>query len=413
MRTGNHTPWALALLATSLGCATADPSARPSQTVRDNPHTAETELALGVKPATGPAAPAANPFDGMNFFVDPHYTRHVMSTINLAPDKADVLEKVARIPTGLWLDRIEALRSVPGWLAGAREQQADQEKPVVPVIVVYDLPNRDCAAKASSGELVAEQNGEARYRSEFIDPLASELSKHGDQRVVIVLEPDSLANMATNMSVPKCAASGELYKRSVAYAISKLSMQNVYLYLDAAHAGWLGWDGNREAIAEIYKEVLDMAGGPERIRGFATNVSNYNALDGEWGWKLESSNPCPNEYCYVEKLDETLAKVGITGKGFLVDTSRNGVADARTSWGNWCNVKGAGLGERPRVAPRPLIDAYFWVKPPGDSDGVADASAERFDAACASVDSAADAPEAGHWFSSYFLDLVANATPPL
>jgi cellulase/cellobiase CelA1 len=34
-------------------------------------------------------------------------------------------------------------------------------------VVVYDLPGRDCAAKASNGELAV---GEvARYKSEFID----------------------------------------------------------------------------------------------------------------------------------------------------------------------------------------------------------------------------------------------------
>src|SRR5690606_31687518 len=121
-------------------------------------------------------------------------------------------------------------------------------------------------------------------------------------RIVAILEPDSLPNVATNLNVPHCAASQELYKNSVAYAISKLSLPNVHLYMDAAHAGWLGWDGNRNTIAKIFKEVLDMAGGPDRIRGFATNVSNYNALDGDWGKKLEPSNPCPNEHTYVEKL---------------------------------------------------------------------------------------------------------------
>jgi cellulose 1,4-beta-cellobiosidase len=219
--------------------------------------------------------------------------------------------------------------------------------------------------------------------------------------------------MATNMDVPKCAASADLYKRSVAYAISKLSLPNVYLYLDAAHAGWLGWDSNRRAIADTFSEVLAMAGGAERIRGFATNVSNYNALDGQWGWQLESSNPCSNEYCYVQKLAESLSEAGITNKGYLIDTSRNGVAESRSKWGHWCNIQKAGLGERPRASPRPLVDAYYWIKPPGDSDGIADPAAPRYDEFCSSMDSAPDAPQAGHWFHSYFLGLVERANPPL
>jgi cellulose 1,4-beta-cellobiosidase len=204
-----------------------------------------------------------------------------------------------------------------------------------------------------------------------------------------------------------------LYLSAMAYAIAKLSLPNVHLYLDAAHAGWLGWDGNRNGAAAVYKKVLDMAGGVDRIRGFATNVANYTPIDGEDGKKLEPSNPCGNELCYVQKMAESLAKVGITNKGFIVDTSRNGKQGIRAKWGSWCNVKGAGLGERPRVAPGPNVDAYFWVKPPGDSDGVADKNAPRFDEMCAGPDATPGAPQAGQWFQSYFLMLVDNATPPL
>jgi cellulose 1,4-beta-cellobiosidase len=396
-----------------LGCATADPSSKGSQTVRDNPPTAETALALSVAPATGPAAPAQNPFVDGDFFVHASFRDQVLSTIERAPEKAAQMRAIAEQPTALWLDRIAALEALRDFLGAAMDRQRAVGRRVVPVIVVYDLPNRDCAASASAGELLAEENGEARYRSEFIDPIAREIAKFPDLSVVAILEPDSLPNMATNMEVPKCSASADLYKRSVAYAISKLSTPNTYLYVDAAHAGWLGWDGNREAIAEIFAEVLQMAGGPDRIRGFATNVSNYNALDGDWGAELEVSNPCPNEYQYVQKLDETLRTKGITGKGYIIDTGRNGVAQTRSKWGHWCNVRNAGLGERPQVAPRRLVDAFFWVKPPGESDGVSDPSAPRFDESCRSVDSADQAPQAGQWFADYFLSLVDKANPGL
>lgn len=398
----------------AFGCATLDPSSGPtSHTVRDRAPTAEKALAQSVEPASGPAAPATNPFVDAEFFVTPHFREQVLSTVEKAPDKASELEAIAEQPTALWLDRVEVLGSLRGFFGAAMDQQRRRGTPVVPVIVVYDLPNRDCGALASAGELQAERNGEARYREEFIDPIADEIAKFSELRVAVILEPDSLANMATNMEIPKCAKSSELYERSVAYAISKLSLPNAYLYIDAAHAGWLGWEGNRKAIADIFWEVLEMAGGPERIRGFATNVANYNALDGEWGWQLESSNPCPNEYCYVQKLDETLRARGITGKGYIIDTSRNGVAQTRSNWGHWCNVEKAGLGERPQVAPRPLVDAFFWVKPPGESDGVSDPSAPRFDESCRSVDSAEQAPQAGKWFAEYLVSLIENANPPL
>lgn len=403
----------LLLLTASSACSTTlDPALEGNSATAENQPSAATAKALAVTPAKGPAAPDQNPFVGASFFVNPSYADRVLATIPSAPDKADTLREVARQPTGIWLDRIAALERVPRALEAAA-RTSTQDRATVPVFVVYDLPNRDCSAKASAGELHAETDGETRYRREFIDVLAREFAKHPKQRIVAILEPDSLANLATNMSVPKCSESADLYKRSLAYAIATLSLPNVYLYLDAAHTGWLGWDGNRSAMAEIYREVLEMAGGVDRIRGFATNVSNYNALDGNWGWKLETSNPCPSEYCYVEKLNETLAGAGIAGKGFIIDTSRNGVAETRSKWGHWCNIKGAGLGARPEVQPRALVDAYYWVKPPGESDGVSDPNAPRFDEYCASQDSAADAPQAGDWFQSYFLELVDKANPPL
>lgn len=412
-RTARSLGYLLLLTASSACSTTLDPALEGNSATPENQPSAAAAQALSVTPATGPAAPNENPFVGASFFVNPSYADRVLGTIAGAPGKEASLREVARQPTAIWLDRIAALDRVPRALEQAAAQTRSQDRASVPVFVVYDLPNRDCSAKASAGELHAEADGEARYRREFIDALAREFAKHPDQRIVAILEPDSLANLATNMDVPKCSESAELYKRSIAYAIATLSLPNVYLYLDAAHTGWLGWDGNRSAMAEIYREVLELAGGAERIRGFATNVSNYNALDGNWGWKLETSNPCPSEYCYVEKLNETLTQAGIRGKGFIIDTSRNGVEETRSKWGHWCNVKGAGLGARPAVQPRALVDAYYWVKPPGESDGVSDPNAPRFDAYCASTDSAADAPQAGDWFQSYFLELVDKANPPL
>jgi cellulose 1,4-beta-cellobiosidase len=370
--------------------------------------------AMPVTPATGEAAPAKNPFDGAEFYLDPEYAKKIASTKAKDPAVKAMLAKMKKFPTGLWLDRIAALEQLPKWLDDAAKQsKKKKKKPVVPVVVVYDLPNRDCSAKASAGELSVEQGGEERYRKEFIDPIAEQFSKRADQRIVVVLEPDSLPNVVTNLSVEKCAKSELIYKHSIAYAISKLSLPNVYIYVDAAHAGWLGWIGNREGFADVMKEVLAMAGGPDRIRGYATNTSNYNALDGEWGKKLESTNPCPNEYSYVQALAESMAERDIKDKGYIIDTSRNGVQESRTVWGNWCNIAKAGIGERPQVAPRPLLDAYFWVKPPGDSDGVADRSAARFDENCASADARKDAPEAGHWFPDHLIEMLKAANPPL
>src|SRR6185295_682503 len=58
-----------------------------------------------------------------------------------------------------------------------------------------------------------------------------------------------------------------------------------------------------------------------------------------------------------------------TDLNWFVDRSR---IDRRYHIANWCNQAGAGLGERPRAVPAAGIDAYVWMKPPGESDGSSD-----------------------------------------
>jgi len=356
-----------------------------------------------------PSSSAGNPFEGATYFVNPEYSNRVDAVAKAHPAEAPALHNVAKVPTAIWLDTIERAKSVSSILESAASQAGDGHTPLS-VFVVYDLPNRDCSAKASAGELTSEAGGEERYRTQFIDKIAEQFAGYPNQRIVVVLEPDSLPNLATNMSVLRCAQSDGVYRRSIAYAISKLAMPHVSVYMDAAHAGWLGWDGNRAKIAKIFKEVLALSGGAQNIRGFSTNVSNFNTLSDGEGKRLGPSNPCPDELTYVSKLSASLEREGITGKQFIIDTARNG-RPVRSSWGNWCNIKNAGIGERPQASPANLIDAYFWIKPPGESDGVSDSKQPRFDTACSSADSAPGAPQAGQWFETYFRELVQNANP--
>ena len=361
----------------------------------------------------GNAASRRNPFLDVNFFLNPEYVDNVEATAKAFPAEAEAIRKVKQYPSGLWLDSIAHVANLALWLGEARKQQQASGKPTLSLVVVYDLPNRDCAANSSAGELKVSENGAARYRTEFIDVIAKHFKDYSELPIVVILEPDSLGNLVTNMNLPKCADSRSAYVDSTVYAIQKLQLPNVSIYLDAAHAGWLGWDHHRESLIKVYKKVLKQAGGTDMIRGFATNVSNYTHLYNRDGMAMESSDPCYNEMIYVKKLAVGLSDSGVKNKGFIIDTSRNGKGGIRKVWGHWCNIKGAGLGERPRAAPAPFIDAYFWIKPPGESDGISDPTQPRFDAECASDESAPGAPQAGVWFQSYFLDLVRNAVPPL
>jgi cellulose 1,4-beta-cellobiosidase len=337
----------------------------------------------------------------------------VQSSVTADAADAALLKKMASFPTAIWLDSMAKLPSIGKYLDDAKKQQDAAGKPVMTVFVVYDLPNRDCAAAASNGELSVASGGLDTYKSQYIDKIAAAFSAHAGQRIAAVVEPDSLPNIATNLSIPKCAASEAAYRDGVAYAISKLAAPNVSLYLDAAHAGWLGWPDNMTKVATIFHDVLTAAGGADKIRGFATNTANYTELHEQPELYDYQFNPCHDELTYVQKLTAQLATVGIANKGFIIDTSRNGRGGIRKQWGSWCNVQGAGIGERPVADPQSGLDAYFWVKPPGESDGTSDASAPRFDPSCANPDATPGAPQAGTWFNPSFINLVKNASPAL
>jgi cellulose 1,4-beta-cellobiosidase len=84
------------------------------------------------------------------------------------------------------------------------------------------------------------------------------------------------------MGLAKCSNAASTYKTLVSYAISKLQQSNVFLYLDAGHAGWLGWPANITPAAQLFGQILSGAGSGAKVRGLATNVANYNALRGPY-----------------------------------------------------------------------------------------------------------------------------------
>lgn len=144
------------------------------------------------------------------------------------------------------------------------------------LFVVYDLPDRDCAAAASNGEYSIANNGLANYKA-YIDAIRVQLTTYSDVRTILVVEPDSLANLVTNLNVAKCSNAQSAYLAGVNYAITQLNLPNVAMYLDAGHAGWLGWSANLQPAATLFAQIYNNASKPAAVRGLATNVANYNA----------------------------------------------------------------------------------------------------------------------------------------
>uniref|UniRef100_A0A0W0EWB2 Glucanase n=1 Tax=Moniliophthora roreri TaxID=221103 RepID=A0A0W0EWB2_MONRR len=343
-----------------------------------------------------PSTPTdGNPYEGYTVYANPYYTEKIDAAAAQIADfelKTKAL-KVKGIPTFIWLDNFAKLESLEGYLRDATAKGKAEGKKYLIQLVVYNLPERDCSAKASSGELNIE-NGE-----------------YPDVRVVAIIEPDSLGNLVTNLSVEKCKKAEPVYKISVQYAMRQLNTAGVYMYLDAAHAGWLGWPDKIPPAAKLFQELWEGAGSPKYVRGVVTNVSNYNAFRATTPGPITGNNPNYDEVHYAEALAEALPPFPAH---FLVDQGRSGQQNLRTAWGEWCNVKGAGLGTRPTTdTGSEVVDSIVWVKTPGESDGTSDSSSDRFDENCVAATSHVPAPEAGAWFQEYFENLVRNANPPL
>ncbi|KAE9367681.1 glycoside hydrolase family 6 protein [Stipitochalara longipes BDJ] len=313
---------------------------------------------------------------------------------------------VAKVGTFLWIDTIARVPLVASTLA---------ETPCSDIVgfVVYDLPGRDCAAKASNGEL---KTGElAKYKSSYIDPIVAAIKAAPNVAVALIIEPDSLPNLVTNANLTTCSSASSDYQSGVAYALKNLNLPNVAMYIDAGHGGWLGWDANLQPGADMLTKVYKAAGSPKQVFGVSTNVAGWNAFSASPGEFSSASdakyNKCQDEKRYINAISPLIKKDGMPAHA-IMDTGRNAVQGLRNAWGDWCNVNGAGFGVRPTATTGdPLFDAFVWVKPGGESDGTSDSTANRYDSFCGKPDAFSPAPQAGQWNEAYFEMLLKNAVP--
>jgi cellulose 1,4-beta-cellobiosidase len=422
-----------------------------------------------------------NPYAGATGYVNPDWRAKAMAE----PGGS----RVANTPTGVWLDRVAAIAGSSTSMglrahldAAVTQDAANGANPIYAQFVIYDLPNRDCSALASNGEFRIANNGLNNYKTLYIDPIAAILAdpKYAQIRIVLIIEIDSLPNLITNLNVADCqeAQSSGAYVQGIAYALGKFhAIPNVYNYIDAAHHAWIGWPANFGPTADVMSSTANSAvGGRATVDGFIANTANYSALtepflqpNGTVNGTQEKSATWYSFNDYVEETAFAVAfRTALVQRGFssnigmLIDTSRNGWGscvmapcqpiqttrptarststdvntlvnasriDRRIHAGNWCNQAGAGMGERPRANPLAGVDAYVWIKPPGESDGSSSAipndQGKGFDRMCdptyggnerngnSMTGALPNSPISGAWFSAQFQQLMANAFPPL
>lgn len=418
-----------------------------------------------------------NPFVGATFYRNVDYVASVNAAADLQGGTlAPLMRQVANYPTFVWLDSIDAVNGTNGYLrslAGHLDQALAQGANAIG-IVVYDLPNRDCSALASNGELLIANDGLNIYKTQYIDVIYNTISqaKYSGLRIVMVIEPDSLPNLITNLSFTKCAEANSTgaYVQGVQYAIGTLrQIPNTYAYIDVGHHGWLGWPTNFDPFVTMLKQLNTNI--PNKIDGFIGNTANTGPVVEPYmtANQMIGGNPVrslAHWYDWNTYIDEQSYLTGLrnaltsganpfpTGIGMLIDTSRNGWGgpnrptgpststdlttfvmdsriDKRLHKGNWCNQDGAGIGIRPTADPAAGFDAYVWVKPPGESDGSSslipvgpeNPGGKGFDRMCdptytgnslngnSMSGALPNAPVSGRWFQAQFVQLVQNAFP--
>ncbi len=227
--------------------------------------------------------------------------------------------------------------------------RAAQDSGKTPVLVAYNIPFRDCGSY-SGGGLPANQ-----YRS-WISQFASAI---GSAKAIVIIEPDALA--LTDCLSPQALAERYDLLRYAVYSF-KQSAPQTKVYLDIGHPRWLAPGEAAARLAQANIQIAD---------GFAINTSNYYDT--------------PMNVSYGQEIRN------IVQKNFVIDTSRNGrgsIGDAA-----WCNPPGRGLGRLPTLQTGVEgVDAYLWIKNPGESDG-----------------SCQGGPPAGAWWRARALELARNA----
>lgn len=296
----------------------------------------------------GLGASMGNPLTGAVFFVDADSkaAKQVAQWKGSRPAEAKQLEKIAKQPQADWFGdwNHDPKRDVENRLRAVRSADA------VPVLVAYNIPGRDCGQYSAGGA-----DGAKAYHK-WIQGFADGL---GRGEAIVILEPDAVAGADCLSEAGRAARLAMV--RDAVHTLKARSA--VRVYVDAGNPTW-------KSVGDIAERLK--SAGIEEADGFSLNVSNTVAT---------AAN-----VAYGEKVSAALG-----GAHFVIDTSRNGLGSAPKN--EWCNPDGRGLGAAPTTdTGHGLVDAFLWVKRPGESDGTCNGG-----------------PAAGQWWPEYAVGLAARA----
>jgi endoglucanase len=240
------------------------------------------------------------------------------------------LTTIAETPSAYWA------AGQPGEIKEVRQLTlAGLKARATPVIVAYNLPDRDVCGKYSASP----GTGVRGYET-YINQLTAAV---GTGRDIVIVEPDAVPDIVRGCLGDKQAA--QRYQL-LHYAMSHLgALPHTSVYLDAGNPG-------------MFADPVQLAGPLVRAgirdgQGFSANVANFQWTNTVVNWS--------------QRLESALGG----GFGAVIDTSRNGNGPyTGPDSPQWCNPPGRSPGLAPRTAPGPAgVDAYLWIKDPGASDG--------------------------------------------
>ncbi|MFC5004406.1 glycoside hydrolase family 6 protein [Dactylosporangium cerinum] len=239
---------------------------------------------------------------------------------------AVIRDRIANQPQGRWFttykpDTVTA--EVAGFVGKAGTAGS------VPLLVMYALPNRDCGGASAGG--APDIAGYKTWVRNFAEGL-------GSRPAIVIVEPDSLA-------LQTCLDEARIAERDGAIAFAVKTVKDAdpaaKVYLDGGHSDW-------NPPAEQARRLT--AAGVQSADGFFTNASNFRRT--------------ADEVAYGKAV---LAELGAPRLHFVVDTSRNGNGPRGNEW---CDPAGRAIGETPTLnTADPAVDAFLWIKPPGEADG--------------------------------------------
>ena len=220
----------------------------------------------------------------------------------------------------------------------------------VPILVLYNIPNRDLGSYSAGG--VKDKDDYLK----FVTAVAEGLNQNP---AIVILEPDALAHAISSENENLLSARTRLLAEAA--AILRAHNSNLRIYLDVGHPRWVA----AERVRKILPKFND-------ITGVSINISNF------------------------VPLSECLSYGKSLGVPYVIDTSRNGNNQYDSEKDGWCNPVNRKLGVPPRsfiekrMAAFDNLDAFLWVKIPGESDGECNGG-----------------PKAGQFWYKYAKDLVS------